>query len=104
MTSIFLIILSATGVAFYYYWTKKSKTQIKLLLIFSLPAGIILGVFIFIGFLYEILIKSLAGGNITPYVEVWFPYVGYVLWPALFVSVAMLVAALIIVDKKVQKC
>ena len=103
MTSIFLIILSATGIAFYYHWTTKSrKMEIVELLPFALPAGIVLLTFLFIGYLYRLLIKSLAAGSIEPYIEFWFSYVGYVLWLALFVSIVCLVIALIMVNRKIK--
>lgn len=104
MTSIFLIILSATGVAFYFFWGNKSKKkQIGNLWPFALPAGIVLATFIFIAALYKRLIMGLAGTEgITPYMEFWFSYVGYVLWPALFLSIAILVIALIMVNRKIK--
>jgi len=96
MTSVFLIILTASGALFYYYWiTKMENLRVKDLLPFALPAAIILGVLFFIGMVYQGLITALSSGIITKYMEFWFKYVGLVLWPALFFSIICLVFAFI---------
>jgi len=59
MTSVFLIILTASGALFYYYWiTKMENLRVKDLLPFALPAAIILGVLFFIGMVYQGLITA----------------------------------------------
>lgn len=105
MTSVFLIILTASGALFYYYWTTKlEKVRLKHLLPFALPAGIILGGLVFIGEVYRKLIAALSSGIITKYMEFWFKYVGLLLWPALFLSIICLVFAFIRVHRRVRNC
>ena len=104
MTSIFIIILSASGATFYYYWTNKlNGLQVKNLWPFVLPTGIVFGAFIFIGVIYSMLIDALSEGTISKYVDFWFKYVGIVLWLAIFISVSLLGLAFILVSRKVQK-
>lgn len=94
--SIFLVILSATGAALYYYWTNKlNNLKEKDFWPFAIPAAIVLGAFIFIGHIYGKLINDLAGGSISSYVQFWFEWVGTVLWVPLFAAVLSLVFAFI---------
>jgi len=105
MTSVFLIILTSSGALVYYYWTTKfKKAKVKDLLPFALPAAIILGGLVFIGEVYRKLIAALSSGIITKYMEFWFKYVGLVLWPALFFSIACLVFAFIWVNRRARNC
>jgi len=103
-TSLFLIILTANGIAFYYYWTTKpDKIKAKCLYIyFGIPAGIVLIAFIFIGITYSKLIGSLAAGIPSKYVEFWFSWSGLILWPTLVLSIGSLVFVLIRVHNKVM--
>lgn len=101
MTSIFVIVLTATGATFYYYWTTKSNSKkLKDFWPLAIPSGIVLGIFIFIGLVYWKLISGLAEGVIRVYVEFWFNFVGYILWPALFVSIVSLFTAFVLMTRK----
>lgn len=105
MTSVFLIILTASGALFYYYWTTKlEKVGLKDFLPFALPAGLILGGLVFIGAVYRKLIDALSSGIITKYMEFWYKYVGLLLWPVLFFSIICLVFAFIRVHRRVKNC
>jgi hypothetical protein len=103
-TSLFLIILTANGIAFFYYWTTKlGKIKAKCLYaLFGIPAGIVLIAFIFIGITYSRLIDSLAAGIPSKYVEFWFDWSGLILWLPLVLSIISLAFALIMVNKKVM--
>jgi len=101
MTSIFIILLTATGAVFYYYWTNKTRNmKIRDLWPFVIPAASVIGVFIFMARTYSILINGLAGGTITQYMEFWFKWVGLVLWLGLAISIGGALFAFIIVHKK----
>lgn len=101
MTSIFIIVLTATGAAFYYYWTNK---MINMKIIdfwpFVIPAASVIGAFIFMARTYSILINGLAGGTITQYMEFWFKWVGLVLWLGLAISIGGALFAFIIIHRK----
>ena len=100
-TSVFLIVLTANGTAFYYYWTNRSDTmRIKDFWPFAVSAGIVLGAFVFIGITYANLIDSLSEGIIRKYMEFWFKWVGLILWPALIGSILFLIISFIMVHKR----
>ena len=101
ITSVFLIVLTANGAAFYYYWTKSSDTiHMKDFWPFAVSAGMVLGAFVFIGITYANLIDALSEGIIGKYVEFWFEWVGLILWPALFVSILFLIISFIMFHKR----
>lgn len=104
-TSLFLILLTANGIAFFYYWTTKlRKIKAKCLYIyFGIPAGIVLFAFILIGITYSKLIDSLAAGIPSEYMEFWFNWGGLILWPAFILSIGSLIIGLIRVQNKVMK-
>ena len=76
-TSLFLILLTANGIAFFYYWTTKlRKIKAKCLYIyFGIPAGIVLFAFILIGITYSKLIDYLEAVIPREYMELWFNWV-----------------------------
>lgn len=101
MTSIYLIIITASGAAFYYYWTKKlNGGKLKDLWPFGLPAAIVLGSFIFIGYIYSKLINALAEGILSSYMLFWFRGIGVFLWVVLFFGVSSLIFAFIKVHRR----
>ncbi len=101
MTSIYVIVLTATGAAFYFYWTNKlNALKIKDLWPFIIPTGIVFVAFIFIGIAYRLLIEGLAAGIISKYMEFWFQYVGLALWLGLFLSIFFLLIAFVTAHKK----
>ena len=101
VTPLFLIILSASGVAFYYYWTNKAKhLKIKNLWPFALPAAVVLAALFFIAHLYSRVIDSFGEGLISSYMLFWFNWVGWLLWLGLFGGIVLLVIAFLMLDRK----
>ena len=101
ISSILLIILSASGAAFYYFLTNKlNNLKLKHLWPFAIPAGIVVAAFYFIGRLYSTLITGLAEGSISNYVGFWFKYAGYIFWCSILVGILTLVGAFILVHRK----
>ena len=104
MTSVLIIVLTATGAAFYYFWTTKiNEIKMKHLWPLVLPAGSVFGAFIFMGITYRILVDGLAEGTISRYMEFWFEWVGLILWGALGLSIGTLLIAFIVVHRKGHK-
>jgi hypothetical protein len=101
MTSVFLVILSASGVAFYYYWTNKLNGMSLInLWPFGVPVIIVFMVFCFIGYLYSALIAALSKGAISDYVIFWSKYAGCFLWGGLFFSILALSFAFINIHRR----
>ena len=93
-TSINVIILSAVGAAFYYYWTTKpSGMRLLDFWPFAVPSGFVLFSIVVIALFYRELINGLAAGIIQDYIGFWFKWT-WILWVSLFVSIGTLIFAL----------
>ena len=69
MTTLFLVILTACGSAFYYYWTtRQQNSKLTDFWPFSLPFSIVLIALLFTGHTYDRLINAIAGGSVSEYV------------------------------------
>jgi hypothetical protein len=103
ITSIFVILLSATGAAFFYYYTNKLKgSRVKLLWPLAVPTGIMLVAFIVIWIAYKSLIDWLAEGIISKYVTFWYSNLQWMLEAILILSLLTLFGAFILVHKKTK--
>lgn len=100
-TAISFIVLSATGAAFYYFWTSR-KFNFKLiqLTIFLIPTVFIGYTFYYLGRIYNLLMDQLAGGNVDEYVELWLKKAGYHLWIPFFLAVFSLILVVAILQHK----
>ena len=101
MSTLFLIVLTACGSAFYYYWTTRpSNSELRDFWPFSLPSSIVLIALIFAGHIYGRLITALAEGYITKYVLFWLNWVGIIQWCLFFLSVLALVFLFIKIHRR----
>jgi len=102
MTSIFAIVLSATGASFYYYWTtKSSNTTVRNLAAFIWPAGMALLAFLIIGYIYALQIDSLSAGFITDYRFFWINWSALILGLLLCTNIVILFFAFIRVHRNI---
>jgi hypothetical protein len=104
ITSIFVILLTATGAAFFYYYTNKLKGKnIGALWPLAIPSTIMLGAFVFIWVVYKRLIDGLAEGIIIRYMEFWYKYTELTLGLLLIGTILFLVVSFVWVHKKIAK-
>ncbi len=101
MISIFLIILSASGATFYYFWTTKlEKIKLKGLWSLVLPTGTVFIAIFFCLYIYSELLDALAIGSITDYMNRWSSWTEIILTVLLFIGIATLLYAFINLHKR----
>jgi hypothetical protein len=103
-TALSFILLSATGAAFYYFWTsKKFNFKLTQLSLFLIPTGSVGYTFYYLAKIYSLLMNQLAEGNVDKYVETWLKKAGNHLWIPFFFAVVSLILVVAFLQHKTKK-